>query len=56
MDKVSHVLSTFNRGFGGGMGRTTKTCGAATEAFMVIGLKYGQTQNDDKEAEKNTPS
>ena len=28
-------------GFGGGMGRVGKTCGAVTGAFMVIGLKYG---------------
>ncbi|MBN1188363.1 MAG: C_GCAxxG_C_C family protein [Dehalococcoidales bacterium] len=26
-------------GFGGGMGRTGKTCGAVTGAYMVIGLK-----------------
>ena len=26
-------------GFGGGMGRMAKTCGAVTGAFMVIGLK-----------------
>jgi C_GCAxxG_C_C family probable redox protein len=27
-------------GFGGGMGRTGKTCGAVTGAYMVIGLKH----------------
>ena len=26
-------------GFGGGMGRTGKTCGAVTGAYMVLGLK-----------------
>jgi hypothetical protein len=34
--------------FGGGMGRMAKTCGAVTGAFMVIGLKYGQTQKDTR--------
>jgi C_GCAxxG_C_C family probable redox protein len=41
-------------GFGGGMGRMAKTCGAVTGAFMVIGLKYGQTQCDDKAAKDKT--
>ncbi len=41
-------------GFGGGMGRTAQTCGAVTGAFMVIGLKHGQTQKDDKEAKEKT--
>jgi C_GCAxxG_C_C family probable redox protein len=40
--------------FGGGMGRMAKTCGAVTGAFMVIGLKYGQTQKDDKAAKEKT--
>ena len=37
-------------GFGGGMGRMAGTCGAVTGAFMVLGLKCGATQADDKEA------
>jgi C_GCAxxG_C_C family probable redox protein len=41
-------------GLGGGMGRMAKTCGAVTGAFMVIGLKYGQTQKDDKAAKEKT--
>ena len=41
-------------GFGGGMGRMAETCGAVTGAFMVIGLKYGQTRNDDKAAKEKT--
>jgi C_GCAxxG_C_C family probable redox protein len=40
--------------FGGGMGRMAKTCGAVTGAFMVIGLKHGQTQKDDKAAKEKT--
>jgi len=41
-------------GFGGGMGRTAQTCGAVTGAFMVIGLKHGQTLKDDKAAKEKT--
>jgi C_GCAxxG_C_C family probable redox protein len=41
-------------GLGGGMGRMAKTCGAVTGAFMVIGLKYGQIQGDDKAAKEKT--
>jgi C_GCAxxG_C_C family probable redox protein len=41
-------------GLGGGMGRMAKTCGAVTGAFMVIGLKYGQTLSDDKAAKEKT--
>jgi C_GCAxxG_C_C family probable redox protein len=40
--------------FGGGMGRMAKTCGAVTGAFMVIGLKYGQTKSNDKAAKDKT--
>ncbi len=35
--------------FGGGMGRMRKTCGALTGAFMVLGLKYGNTDPKDME-------
>lgn len=31
--------------FGGGMGCTAQTCGAATGALMVLGLKHGHTKN-----------
>lgn len=41
-------------GFGGGMGRMGGTCGAVTGAFMVIGLKYGMTNEADKEAKEKT--
>jgi C_GCAxxG_C_C family probable redox protein len=40
--------------FGGGMGHMGETCGAVTGALMVIGLKYGQTRVEDKEAKKKT--
>jgi C_GCAxxG_C_C family probable redox protein len=40
-------------GFGGGM-RMAETCGAVTGAFMVIGLKYGATDAEDKNAKEKT--
>jgi C_GCAxxG_C_C family probable redox protein len=40
-------------GFGGGM-RMAGTCGAVTGAFMVLGLKYGNSPEKDKEAKANT--
>ncbi len=41
-------------GFGGGMGSMGETCGAVTGAIMVIGLKYGKTKKEDKEAKWKT--
>ena len=41
-------------GFGGGMARFGRTCGAVTGAFMVIGLKYGMGINEDIEAKEKT--
>ena len=41
-------------GFGGGIGRTGRTCGAVTGAVMVIGLKHGQADLKDKEARQET--
>lgn len=40
--------------FGGGMARMGETCGAVTGAFMAIGLKYGKTKAEDKEAKEKT--
>ena len=40
-------------GFGGGM-RMGDTCGAVTGAFMVLGLKYGNTTAEDKKAKAKT--
>jgi C_GCAxxG_C_C family probable redox protein len=40
-------------GFGGGM-RMAETCGAVTGAFMVIGLKFGAAQPQDKAAKQRT--
>ena len=41
-------------GFGAGMGKMGKTCGAVTGAFMVIGLKYGHTKGNDIESKEKT--
>lgn len=41
-------------GFGGGIGRTGRTCGAVTGAVMVIGLKHGQASVDDEESRQET--
>ena len=41
-------------GFGGGMGRLGRTCGAVSGAFMVFGLKYGMGLNNDTEVKEKT--
>jgi len=41
-------------GFGGGIGRTGRTCGAVTGAVMVIGLKHGQASLGDEESRQRT--
>ncbi|HBM15547.1 MAG TPA: hypothetical protein DD381_04270 [Lentisphaeria bacterium] len=43
METAKKISSTF----GGGMGRLRKTCGALTGAFMVLGMKYGNTYPKD---------
>lgn len=42
--------------FGAGMGRQQLTCGAATGALMVLGLKYGMGLNDPPEKKNLTYS
>jgi C_GCAxxG_C_C family probable redox protein len=39
--------------FAGGMGMGSE-CGAATGAFMVIGMKYGKTKDEDPGADEKT--
>lgn len=34
--------------FGGGMGYTGGVCGAVTDALLVLGLKYGQEDTENK--------
>ena len=43
-------------GFGAGMGRLQQTCGAVTGSYMVIGLKYGNINEEDKNAKEKTYS
>jgi C_GCAxxG_C_C family probable redox protein len=38
--------------FGGGIARSGDTCGAASGALMVLGLKYGATQPDPAAKER----
>ncbi len=40
--------------FGGGMGRLRKTCGSLTGAFMVLGLKYGNSEPKDMKTKLNS--
>ena len=41
-------------GFGGGMGRLQKTCGAATGSFMVMGVYNCRKYTDNKERKEKT--
>ncbi len=41
-------------GFGGGMARSGRTCGAVTGAYMVIGLKNGMGVSKDLEMKEKT--
>ncbi len=43
-------------GFGGGMGRLQKTCGAVTGSYMVIGIKTSNKYNDLNESREKTTS
>lgn len=40
-------------GFGGGMGRMARTCGAVTGAFMALGLKEGFCSGENKESKES---
>ena len=44
----------FSAAFGAGMGRKGEVCGAVTGALMAIGLAYGPTSAEDKEAKERT--
>lgn len=41
-------------GLGAGMGRLGHVCGAVTGAYLVIGLKCGQSSPDGKDAKEKT--
>lgn len=45
-DTAMRVASSF----GGGMGRAGETCGAISGALMVIGMKFGNTDEKDNKA------
>jgi C_GCAxxG_C_C family probable redox protein len=49
-----HAALRVAAAFGGGMGRTARTCGAVTGALMALGLKYGATRGDDKATKERT--
>lgn len=42
----------FSEGFGGGMGRMRRTCGAVCGMFMLAGLKYSTGQPKDMQTRK----
>jgi len=48
------IALKISTGFGGGMGRSGRTCGAVTGAYMVIGLKNGMGLTKDQEAKDKT--
>jgi C_GCAxxG_C_C family probable redox protein len=50
-EDISNRIAT---AFGGGIARRSLTCGAVSGAFMVIGLKYGNSRAEDKEAKELT--
>ncbi|NLJ10858.1 MAG: C_GCAxxG_C_C family protein [Treponema sp.] len=41
-------------GFGAGMGRKEEVCGAVSGAIMVIGMKYGRAENQDRSLTEQT--
>ena len=49
LDKETAIK--LSAGFGGGM-KMAGTCGALTGGFMVIGLKHGHSEAEDKEGKK----
>ena len=44
----TQLLVDMAKGFGGGMGRLQKTCGAITGAFMVMSSLYKNSGEEDK--------
>lgn len=43
-----------SQGFGAGIGYSDDICGAVSGAIMVIGLRYGRTEAQDKTAKEKT--
>lgn len=50
LDFDSEMAARISCGFGGGMGRLQETCGAATGAFMILGIHHCKkyTGNTDR--------
>lgn len=48
------MAMNISSGFGGGMGRLQKTCGAVTGAFMVLGVFNSQKYAESKESKDQT--
>lgn len=49
VDDAKRVSAAFARGMGMG-----SECGAVTGAFMVIGMRYGKTRDEDSKADSET--
>ena len=47
LDLDHNTAKLISSTFGGGMGRLREKCGAVTGGFMVLGLKYGNTDPKD---------
>ncbi len=43
------LLPRIATGFGGGIGRKGSLCGAFTGSVMVLGMKFGRTEAEDKD-------
>ena len=50
----SELASAISGGFGGGMGRLQKTCGAVTGSFMALGIYNSKKYSDKRKAKENT--
>ncbi len=46
------LLPKIATGFGGGIGRKGSLCGAFTGSVMVLGMKFGRTDAEDKEGKE----
>lgn len=49
MDYDKRTAGAMASGFGSGMGRLRRTCGAVTGAFMALGLKFGDMPKADRD-------
>lgn len=50
----SEIALKISSGFGAGMGRTGEMCGAVTGGIMVLGMRHGWVENDDRTAKETT--